>query len=389
MASALIVGAGIGGLACALALRRSSWDVRVFERTERPRELGFGIGLARNAIESLRELGIGDALLSRTIVPRAAEVRFTDGRRIRRFELGRSAAGDETPWPRIVLRPTLHDALREAVGADAIVAGRQVIGCLDDGTGATVRFADGGTATGDIVVGADGIHSTVRAQLHPHEAPPVPSGYFALRGASTVVDRLGGLQAILYYGRGVECGVVQASADRIYWFFSLLADDVRCAGRDPYAVLRNWLPRFDSQFRAIAAGTPAHDLRLDELMTRPPLMHWGHGRITLLGDAAHPMLPHTAQGAAQALEDAVGLGRALRGTQDQAAALRRYEEVRAARTAQVVRLGPRIAAVAMASHPLAVAARTSVIRMLPLGPLAAVLARMYRDPNRALGAALS
>jgi len=163
---------------------------------------------------------------------------------------------------------------------------------------------------------------------------------------------------------------------------------VRRVGEHPEAVLRSWLPRFDSQFAAIAAGTPAHHLRLDELMTRPPLMHWGHGRITLLGDAAHPMLPHTAQGAAQALEDAVGLGRALRAAQDPVAALRRYEDVRAARTAQVVRRGPRIAAVAMARHPLIVAARTNVIRLLPIGPIAAVLRHTYRDPNRTLAPAL-
>jgi 2-polyprenyl-6-methoxyphenol hydroxylase-like FAD-dependent oxidoreductase len=202
------------------------------------------------------------------------------------------------------------------------------------------------------------------------------------------VNALGGLDAILYYGAGIECGVVQAAVDRIYWFFSLRAGELP-HGAAAADVLRHWLPRFDAQFRAIAEATPLDQLRLDELLTRPPFRDWGRDRITLLGDAAHPMLPHTAQGAAQALEDAAGLGRALRSGGDPVAALRRYERVRAPRTGAVVRSGPRIAAFAMARHPLARAARTALMRHVP-APLVITFVRgAASDPNAALGPPLT
>jgi 2-polyprenyl-6-methoxyphenol hydroxylase-like FAD-dependent oxidoreductase len=382
--TALIVGAGIGGLAAGIALRRAGWDIRIFERADAPRAVGFGVGLAPNAMAALRELGVADAVTRHAVTPTSGEIRHADGRVIRRLaiRLDHLPPGDLLS---LILRPALHRALLDALDPSAIEVNREASGFDVDSGRVRLRFSSGAPATGDILVGADGFHSTIRAQLHPHERPPRPSGYLALRGESHAVDRLEGLQAIWYFGRGIESGVVQAAPHAIYWFVSLFADEVRAGQADAEIVRRTLAPHFDAQFQAIAGATPVERMRLDELFERDPLAPWGAGPITLLGDAAHPMLPHTGQGAAQALEDAAGLGRVMNGATDPIAALRRYEQVRGRRTRAVVRSGPFIARVTTTKNSLIAAMRNGAIRLAPMRVLATALANNTADPNRALG----
>jgi len=214
-------------------------------------------------------------------------------------------------------------------------------------------------------VGAGGVGSVIRARLHPGEPPPRPSGYVALRGQSHAIERLEGLGVIWYFGHGVESGIARASADSIYWFLSLSTADVLEGPADVHSVMRRFAARFDAQFHAIAGATLPADMRLDELLARDPLPRWGAGPITLLGDAAHPMLPHTGQGAAQALEDAVALGRALGHEPDPVTALRRYEAIRSPLTRRVVKAGPWIARVTTTKNPLVAFLRNGAIRSVP------------------------
>ena len=230
--------------------------------------------------------------------------------------------------PRLILRPALHSALLDALDTTTVEVNRAALRFETDGSRVRLELADGTIALGDILVGADGAGSTVRGQLHPTEPPAHPSGYFAVRGVSPAVERLNGLQAIWYLGPGVEAALVQASSNAIYWFVSLLADDVGPGPLNVDSVMRRCTAGFDRHFQAIAGASFPGDMRLDDLLARDPLEQWGTGCVTLLGDAAHPMLPHTGQGAAQALEDAVALGRVMKGNVDHVAALRRYQAVR-------------------------------------------------------------
>jgi 2-polyprenyl-6-methoxyphenol hydroxylase-like FAD-dependent oxidoreductase len=166
---------------------------------------------------------------------------------------------------------------------------------------------------------------------------------------------------------------------------SLLATDVASINEPIRSVLAPFAETLDGHFQAILAATPDADMRIDALFERPPLATWGRGRVTLLGDAAHPMLPHTGQGAAQSLEDAVALGLSLTGADDIVPALRRYERVRAARTSAFVSRGPRLAAFTTSHSPVISWLRSFIVRRLPMSMmLKAFLAQGGPDPHRGL-----
>ncbi|HUE88065.1 MAG TPA: FAD-dependent monooxygenase [Vicinamibacterales bacterium] len=380
MNTALIVGAGIGGLAAGVALQRAGWSVRVFERAANPRELGFALNLATNAIAALRELGVADEVISRGYSPRVAELRGERGCVLRRID-AHTLVSDSA----VAMRSAVHGALLSAVGMERIALSREAVGFEATERDVTLRFRDGGAESGTILIGADGIASSIRRQLHPHEAPPRSSGYSAIRGA---VDDggpiLGDLDAVGYFVPRMEAAIVRAGSRAAYWYMSLLTDDIPPGVPDPRILSHHFASRLDATFIRVTAATRAEDMRFDELYEREPLARWGRGRVTLLGDAAHPMLPHTGQGAAQAMEDGVALALAL-GVGDHEQALRRYEDVRAARTARFVRAGPRIARVTTSRSASVSAIRNTAVRLAPTRLVVRALQNTsQRDPHAEL-----
>jgi 2-polyprenyl-6-methoxyphenol hydroxylase-like FAD-dependent oxidoreductase len=284
----------------------------------------------------------------------------------------------------MALRPVVHGALLHAVGTDALLLDSDVVGFSVGGEGVHVRLADGASVSGRVLVGADGVGSAVRRQLRSGEPPPRETGLFALRGvARGVVDQLQGVSGAQYFGRGIEAGVTQAGDDAVYWYLSLTGNHVGARPLDPVAVAERVAAGFHEPFRAIVRATQAYDMRLDELFDREPLDRWGEGPVTLLGDAAHPMLPHAGQGAAQALEDAVALGQALSRGVPPEHAFRDYERVRAVRTARIVRLSRRNAAMGSLRHPVAVWARDQVMRRVPDRVILKSLIDIGRPPQEA------
>ena len=371
----IVVGAGIGGLSCALALRQAGWNVRLFERAASPRELGFGLLVAPNAVRALSELGLGEVVVSRGFAPVVGEVRRMDGTFLRRIELPDAAT---LGGPMVVaLRPALHGALLEAVGPDTIALGCEAAGFTAASGQVTLQLANGETAVGDVLVGADGVGSAIRHTLHPAEPPPRPANIVAVRGAvHGALHHLGGLSGVYYLGRGVEAFLVRASDTGIYWALSLANELVPRDMRDPEAVLAHMLPKFDATFRTVTGASG--EMRCDELVDRDPLAVWGRGAVTLLGDAAHPVLPHTGQGAAQAIVDAVALARALRGDLEIERALRSYERDRQQKTAALLEQGRRTAHMMSTTNAAACYLRELMVRVIPITQGFKLFARLNR-----------
>jgi FAD-dependent urate hydroxylase len=384
---ALIVGAGIGGLSAAIALRKAGWDVRIFERSASLRELGFGLGLAPNAMAALGALGVGDAVLARGCEPRSGEMRRMDGTVLKRALIPRRILGG--PFV-IAMRTALYGSLLDAVGMDAVTPESEATGFTVHGRRVTLHLASGNSAEGDLLVGADGVRSVIRRQLHPAEPPARPSRIISVRGAvEGAVAHLGGVDAVYYLGPGVESAHIRASATGIYWFCAvaeeLVPEAVRLgAGGDAAAraLLAHVSPTFDDTFRSITSATS--EFHYDGvLVDRDPLPRWGDGVVTLIGDAAHPMLPHTGQGAAQAIVDAVTLGRMLAADADVERTLRAFEAERMPKTAALVRQGRRTARFMRIRNPVACSLREAAIRVAPLK----TVMKFYTKVNRRAGTA--
>jgi 2-polyprenyl-6-methoxyphenol hydroxylase-like FAD-dependent oxidoreductase len=170
--------------------------------------------------------------------------------------------------------------------------------------------------------------------------------------------------------------IVRASDTGIYWFLSLARELVPSGMTDPATVLAHLSSRFDDTFRAVTS--PTEDLRFDELVDRDPIPFWSQGAVTLLGDAAHPLLPHTGQGAAQAIVDGVTLGRLLAGNADILGALRAYQAERHPKTTTLLHQGRRTARVMRMMNPVACAIREAMIRAIPAGAIARLVVKINR-----------
>ncbi|HXT68298.1 MAG TPA: FAD-dependent monooxygenase [Vicinamibacterales bacterium] len=376
---AIVVGAGIGGLAAGVALQRAGWEVEIHERAASPRELGFGLLLAPNALAALKELGVADAVVRSAAPATSVEIRRLDGRRVRRF---RSPLGGPSV---VALRSELHGALLAAVGENCIHLNSLAEAFDLDSNGVTLRVAGGATHRADVLVAADGVGSAIRRQLHPSEPHAESSGYCAVRGVAFGVSAvLGDLAGIGYLDDGIEIGTARGTSDAVYWYMSLIADEFDAARRTPAAVLARVVPGCDPLLATLLTTTKPEDMRFDELFRRDPLVSWGSGRVTLLGDAAHPVMPHTGQGAAQALEDGVALGLVLRGETGIEASLRRYEQVRSQRTRAFVRLGPRIARMTTTRSRVILALRDTALKLMPEALLQRSAAGLQRYPHAAL-----
>lgn len=353
----IIAGAGIGGLTAAMCLHRAGFDVRVFEAVGEMRPLGVGINIQAGAVRILAGLGLEPALAATAIETR--ELRFANrhGQTIWADPRGRHAG---LPWPQFSihrgeLQMILLDAARAMLGTDRIRFGRRIADFTQDQAKVTARFADRDghiveEASGDILIGADGIHSAVRARFHPGEGPPKWQGILMWRGVTVGKPYLGGatmVQAGHHTQKFVCYPISRAHAERgealINWICDLHMGDGGLPPREDWnkpGKLEDFLPRFaDWSFGWLDVPEvirKAHTILEFPMVDRDPLPRWSHGRITLLGDAAHPMYPIGSNGASQAILDGEAITQELLAGGDPETALRRYEERRLPATARIV-----------------------------------------------------
>jgi 2-polyprenyl-6-methoxyphenol hydroxylase-like FAD-dependent oxidoreductase len=349
MATAVVVGAGIGGLSAAIGLRRRGWDVTVLERAPRITAVGAGVTLFANGMRALDALGVGDAVRAQGQVEASGGLRTPGGRWLSRIDgaamnrvLGTSAIG--------IHRATLHRVLHDALPAGTVVTGVEV-----------TDLTAGRPA--DLVVAADGINSGIRRRLWPDVPPPVYSGSTAWRGVTTEAWQ-GPLVVAVSWGRGAEFGMVPLGDGRVYWYGAVVSPPGAWHD-DELAAVR---ARFGSWHEPIPALMRATNTALRDDLYRlgTPVPSYVHGNVALLGDAAHAMTPHLGQGANQAIEDAVVLAHCCPPGGDLAAGLAAYDAERRPRTQRVARAAHQMARIGQGlRNPVAVALRNAVIRITP------------------------
>jgi salicylate hydroxylase/6-hydroxynicotinate 3-monooxygenase len=339
--SIAIVGAGMGGLAVAATMRRAGFAVQVYEQASRFARVGAGIQMMPNSMKVLRGIGIEDRLRRAAFAPYSHLNRVWDTGEVT----------NELPMPETLYgapylcmhRATLHDALASAVPAELVHPGRKLVG-LDRRAGEVeLAFADGTRVRADAVVGADGVHSTVREILLGPEKLDWKGrvAYRAVFPAALVGRDLGGSRT-KWWGtdRHIVIYYTTPARDEVY-FVTSVPEEAAWMTRESWSAkgdvheLRAAYAGFHPDVRAVLDGCP--DCHKWAILERQPLPRWSEGPVVLLGDACHPMTPYMAQGAATAIEDAAVLARCLDEVDgaDIEGAFRRYEAHRKPRTSRI------------------------------------------------------
>lgn len=338
---ALIAGAGVGGLTAALALRRIGWDVEVMERAARMEPVGAGIQISPNGYRVLSALGLGEAARAVSHEPEAIQMRMgVSGRRLVDIPLKGEA---ERRWGAPYLqchRADLIALLADALGPDAVRLGAEIVDFNEREDGVCVALAEGGTRSGVLLIGADGLRSTVRELM----LAPAPARFTGAVAWRAVVERarLGEVHvppgACVWAGEGRHAVTYPLGRDGALVNFVGVVEEEGWrseswsepgAREDVAKIFEGWTPLIG----AIIEAAPAFNRWA--LFDRPPLQRWTSGRVALIGDACHPMAPSLAQGACQAMEDAWALAAALEA--GDLAGLSRYERVRKPRTTRAQR----------------------------------------------------
>jgi salicylate hydroxylase len=339
----LVVGAGIGGLTTALALQRAGFHVKVYEQVPALREVGAGLTITPNAAHALKGLGLEAGLDRLGYTPDVQSVRhWQDGRELVHIDRGRERMRQLYGASYyFVHRADLHALLAaEVTGNDpqSLRTGHRFEHFEQTPDGVRACFEGGESVRADLIVGCDGIRSTVRAQLFGAESPRF-TGYIAWRGL-VPIERLPreafSTTSCLFIGPG---HMIARYPIRDRTLVNYVAFGERSGWseegwsiRSEVAEVLEEFPGWHPEVRTLLAATPPELCFKWALYDRDPLDRWSTGPVTLLGDAAHPMLPFLGQGAAMALEDAVVLARAIAGSETVERALERYEGARNERT---------------------------------------------------------
>lgn len=358
-----IAGGGICGLTTAIALEQRGFEPTVYEATESYRPVGAGILLQTNALSVLAALGLAETVRDHGAEISEVPFRSPDGSRLFRFDLSfeRERFGHGFV---AIHRATLQELLLAEL--DSTV--RMGKDCVDLTTPATptLRFDDGSAVSSDIVIGADGIGSTVRGEIQP-EATVRPADCVAYRGVTPPVETFGhAAPGFEVWGEKHFVGCSPLGDGRVYWYATatdrLFADQ---SDTERKQALSHRFEDYPDPIPRLIASTPADEILLTPLADLAPLSSWSKEAVTLAGDAAHGMLPFAGQGAAQAIEDAAVLAAALDANETPNEAVAAYEQCRKPRAEQLVAASRRIGRLATIRSEVGCRFRNLVVRMLP------------------------
>ena len=357
----VIIGGGVGGLAAALALRREGFEPVVYERAPALLEVGAAIAVWPNAFRVLERLGLAETILARAGRMRSVRWLGRDGRLYNRFTF------PETGSPAVALhRADLQGALLRSLPPESIHLGKTFAGFVEEGEEVRARFREGTEVACDVLVGADGLHSRVRAQLLD-DGEPVYRGYTVWRGVARLEHAaLPSGTASEIYGEGRRFGVGPVGLGRTGWWATAnepLETTEPASAHAPKlsGLFEGWC----APVTELIGATPSETILRNAAYDRPPAARWGEGRVTMLGDAAHPMTPNLGQGGCVAIEDAAVLARSLAEYRDATLALRLYESRRRARAERVVSFSRRYGAAGQWQSRAATRLRARLLSSVP------------------------
>ena len=358
---ALIAGAGIAGLAAGIALRRAGLEVHILERSPQLQEIGAGLMIWPNGSRALRSLGVEVKHLE------VKKVTLSNSRGRPIFEMPVESAyeryGSNVSF---VHRADLQAALAKSFGPQGLHLGSEVRGFVEDEAQVEVALRDGTVASGDLLVGADGLRSPVRRQLLA-DGDPTYLGSTIWRGLAPsegiAVPRGCGIN---WWGRGSEFLAFHLAEGSIYW--AGVTKEPRGETPGPEGHKKDLLERFGDwapPVRALIEATKDAEILRNDMYDRPPVKHWSRGRVTLAGDAAHPMSPNQGQGACQALEDGVALGESVAQASSLAGAFQLYEGRRVRRANREVAMSRQATRGVQIDNPVLCALRDGFMGLLP------------------------
>jgi len=363
---ALIIGAGIGGLATSLALRKIGYETEIYEKAPELKPVGAGLTLWSNGIRALREVGRAEAAVEAGCPIRLTSTRTAKGRTLSQADI--AAISRRAGAPSICIhRGDLQTVLLEG---QSVTCGAELAHLAQDSQGVTATFADGRTARGDFLVGADGLHSRTRELLHGR-LPMRYAGYTSWRmvvrppNFPLEVDH-----SLLILGRGSEVGIMAVGDGRYYSFATRPAPPGQQVSSSKEFLLKRF-GRYAEPLPTLIQSAREEDIIHTDIYDRPPAERWGEGRVTLVGDSIHPTTPNLGQGACQALESAIWLAYALKTSQHLEEGLRVYERARRARTAMVTNQSRTTGKLLTVSHPLLVWLRDAFFALPPVRRLSA------------------
>jgi 2-polyprenyl-6-methoxyphenol hydroxylase-like FAD-dependent oxidoreductase len=361
----VIAGGGIGGLSAALALRREGFEPLVFEQAPALLEVGAAIAVWPNALRVLSRLGVGEAVMERSGQLKRARWLDQTGRVLNHFNLP-----EEEVAAVALHRADLQGALLRALPPETIRLGKTLRGYAHTREGShegmRAEFADGTSQSCELLIGADGLHSHIRAQMLG-DGPPVYRGYAGWRGITSLEHAaLPPFTATEIHGSGKRFGIGLVGHGRTGWWATV--NEPETVANDSSDEQEKLLRLFDgwcAPVSELVAATRAESILRVATYDRAPVKLKGERNVTLLGDAWHPTTPNLGQGGCMAIEDAAILVRCLAKYGDVNQALRRYESLRYARTATVVRYSRRYGAIGQWQSPAALWLKGALFSSIP------------------------
>lgn len=360
-----IAGGGIAGLTAGAALLKTGHKVTILEQAPEIRAAGAGLALAANAMHALDCIGIADVVRREGNELDFFSIRNRKGRLISRNDSRKGI-----PYSRgnnfTIDRGALQGVLKQVNTGNEIITGKRLQRLNEHPNGITLWFDDGTFMETDVLIAADGIHSVVRRHLFPEEKYPLRySGYTCWRAIVHCPDlRLS--ESSETWGANGRFGIVPLAGGKVYWFATANAreNDLQMRRTTP-ADLQQRFENYHTPIPELIKRTSNDQLLWNDISDLTPLPQFHHGRIVLIGDAAHATTPNMGQGACQAMEDAYVLSEELQRNPTPEQAFEAFSRRRLERTHQIVRTSRKLGALAQSAHPLMMAVRNTLFRMIP------------------------